>query len=228
MSSREIRDGLQVDQVLVDFIEGQALPGTGVAAEIFWAGLARMVAELGPENRALLAARADIQSRIDGWHLARKGQDVDAKAYQDFLREIGYLVEEGEDFQIDTANVDPEIAAIPGPQLVVPITNARFALNAANARWGSLYDALYGTDAMGDLPAGKGYDAERGGRVIAWAKAFLDEVAPLASGSWADVAGLSIQGDALTPALANPSAFVGYGGSADNPDFVLLENNGLH
>ena len=228
MSGREIRSGLQVDQVLVDFIEGQALPGTGVSADAFWAGLARMVAELGPENRELLSARTDIQSRIDGWHLAQKGQDIDPAEYQSFLREIGYLVDEGDDFQIDTANVDPEIAAIPGPQLVVPITNARFALNAANARWGSLYDALYGTDAMGDLPVGKGYDAERGARVIAWAKAFLDEAAPLASGSWADVTGVSVNGGVLTPALVNPGAFVGFGGAADKPDFVLLKNNGLH
>ena len=154
MSGRETRNGLQVDQILADFIEQQALPGTGVAPDVFWAGLSKMVSELGPKNRDLLAKRADIQGRVDGWHIARKGQNIDPAEYQYFLREIGYLVDEGDEFQIETESVDPEIALTPGPQLVVPITNARFALNAANARWGSLYDALYGTDAMGDLPSG--------------------------------------------------------------------------
>ncbi len=228
MASRQTRSGLQVDPVLVAFIEGQALPGTGVTAETFWNGLSRMVSELGPKNRAFLAKRKEIQDQLDAWHLDCKAQDHDAEAYQAFLHKIGYLVEEGEDFQIETANVDPEIAATPGPQLVVPITNARFALNAANARWGSLYDALYGTDAMGDLPAGGGYDAARGARVIAWAKAFLDDAVPLASGSWADVTKLSVEAGALVPALADASSFVGHGGSAEKPEFILLKNNGLH
>ncbi|WP_109313085.1 malate synthase G [Ruegeria sp. AU67] len=228
MSSRQARSGLQVDTVLAEFIEGQALPGTGVTADAFWDGLARMVAELGPKNRAFLAKRQDIQGKVDAWHLERQGQDHDAEAYQAFLHEIGYLVEEGADFQIETANVDPEIASIPGPQLVVPITNARFALNAANARWGSLYDALYGTDAMGDLPAAGGYDAARGARVIAWAKGFLDDAVPLAFGSWADVSDLSVQDGALMPTLANPKQFVGYDGDPGKPDAVLLCNNGLH
>ncbi|WP_171120721.1 MULTISPECIES: malate synthase G [unclassified Ruegeria] len=228
MSSRQARSGLQVDTVLAEFIEGKALPGTGVSADTFWDGLSRMVAELGPKNRAFLAKREELQGRIDAWHVDRKGQDHDADAYQAFLREIGYLVEEGEDFQIKTANVDPEIATIPGPQLVVPITNARFALNAANARWGSLYDALYGTDAMGDLPAAGGYDEARGARVIAWAKSFLDDAVPLTAGSWADVSDLRVEGGALVPALADASAFVGFGGEAEKPDFVLLKNNGLH
>ncbi len=228
MASRQTRSGLQVDPVLVAFIEGQALPGTGVTAETFWNGLSRMVSELGPKNRAFLAKRKEIQDQLDAWHLDRKGQDHDAEAYQAFLHKIGYLVEEGEDFQIETANVDPEIAATPGPQLVVPITNARFALNAANARWGSLYDALYGTDAMGDLPAGGGYDAARGARVIAWAKAFLDDAVPLASGSWADVTKLSVEAGSLVPALADASSFVGHGGAAGKPEFILLKNNGLH
>ncbi|WP_170374571.1 malate synthase G [Ruegeria atlantica] len=228
MSGRETRKGLQIAWELADFIENQALPGTGVTPEVFWSGFARLVDELGPKNRELLAKRSEIQSRLDGWHLERKGQAHDAAAYEAFLREIGYLVEEGPDFQIETANVDPEIAAIPGPQLVVPITNARFALNAANARWGSLYDGLYGTDAMGDLPTGIGYDAARGARVIAWAKDFLDDAAPLASGSWADVSELRVENGALVPALADPSRFVGYGGATENPEFVLLKNNGLH
>ncbi|CAD0183555.1 Malate synthase G [Ruegeria sp. THAF57] len=228
MSSRQARSGLQVDTILAEFIEGKALPGTGVSADTFWDGLSRMVAELGPKNRDFLAKREELQGRIDAWHVDRKGQDHDADAYQAFLREIGYLVEEGEDFQIETANVDPEIASTPGPQLVVPITNARFALNAANARWGSLYDALYGTDAMGDLPSAGGYDEARGARVIAWAKGFLDDAVPLAAGSWADVPKLRVEGGALVPALADPSAFVGFGVEAEKPDFVLLKNNGLH
>ncbi len=228
MTSRQTRSGLQVDTVLAEFIEGKALPGTGVTADTFWDGLSRMVSELGPKNRDFLAKREQVQAHLDAWHVDRKGQDHDADAYKAFLSEIGYLVEEGDDFQIETANVDPEIAATPGPQLVVPITNARFALNAANARWGSLYDALYGTDAMGDLPAAGGYDEARGTRVIAWAKGFLDDAVPLAAGSWADVSELRVEGGALVPALGNPAAFVGFGGAAEKPDFVLLKNNGLH
>ena len=228
MSGRQTLGGLQVDPVLATFIETQALPGTGVSAQDFWAGLARLVNELGPKNRALLNKRAEIQARIDGWHLDRKGQDFDAADYQAFLKEIGYLVDEGDDFVIETTQVDPEIALTPGPQLVVPITNARFALNAANARWGSFYDALYGTDAIGDLPKAGGYDAARGARVVAHAKAFLDKAVPLASGSWADVSGLGVADGALTPALADPAQFAGFGGAADNPEFFLLKNNGLH
>ncbi|NRB34282.1 MAG: malate synthase G [Rhodobacteraceae bacterium] len=223
MSERIAVSGLSISPEFVDFIETRALPSTGVEPATFWDGLSRMVAELGPKNRALLEKRADLQGRLDNWHMERKGQPHDAAAYEAFLREIGYLVAEGPDFQIDTTGTDPEIALTPGPQLVVPITNARFALNAANARWGSLYDALYGTDAMGDLPAGGGYDAARGARVIAWAKSFLDEAAPLASGSWADVTALSVTDGVLAPALADPAQFAGHGDG-----FVLLQNNGLH
>ncbi|SDW18197.1 malate synthase [Ruegeria halocynthiae] len=228
MSSRETRSGLQIDPVLVDFIERKALPGTEITANLFWSGLERLVNELGPKNRALLEKRADIQGRIDGWHAARRGLAIDAGEYQSFLREIGYLVDAGSDFEIETTNVDPEIAQTPGPQLVVPITNARFALNAANARWGSMYDALYGTDALGDLPTGKAYDTERGARVVAWAKAFLDQAVPLAFGSWADVSGLGVQDGALMPTLADASQFAGYGGAPEKPEFVMLRNNGLH
>lgn len=162
MTGRIDKNGLQVEPALVDFIEGSALPGTGVDADVFWAGLSDLVHDLGPKNRALLEKRAELQATIDDWHRARAGQPHDAESYTAFLREIGYLLPEGPAFQIETQNVDPEIAQVPGPQLVVPITNARFALNAANARWGSLYDAFYGTDALGDLPVGKGYDADRG------------------------------------------------------------------
>ncbi|TKZ21765.1 malate synthase G [Shimia litoralis] len=228
MTTRIEKSGLQVDPVLVDFIEAQALAGTGVSADAFWAGLSDLAHDLGPKNRALLAVREDMQQKVDAWHMSRKVQAHDADAYEAFLREIGYLLPEGTDFDIQTANVDPEIALVPGPQLVVPITNARFALNAANARWGSLYDALYGTDAMGDLPVGKGYDAARGARVIAWGRTFLDQAAPLATGSWADVGPMSVIDGALSVPLADKAQFVGYAGVASAPDRILLKNNGLH
>jgi len=217
MVERIEKHGLQVDRKLADFIEGHAIVGTGVDVDAFWAGLSGIVHDLGPRNRALLEMREDIQEQIDQWHKANRG--ADAATYQAFLREIGYLVSTGPYFAIETTNVDPEIASIAGPQLVVPITNARFALNAANARWGSLYDALYGTDALGDLPNGKGYDAERGSRVIAWGRAHLDAVAPLASGSWADV-----DMDALT--LANASMLVGTA-VRDDVKVTALRVNGL-
>ncbi|MDE3028845.1 MAG: malate synthase G, partial [Paracoccaceae bacterium] len=172
MAQRVEKQGLKVDQRLVAFVEAKALPGTGVSEAAFWEGFSRLVHDLGPKNRALLAKREDIQAKIDAWHLARRGQAQDMAAYEVFLREIGYLLPEGPDFAITTGGVDPEIATVPGPQLVVPITNARYALNAANARWGSLYDALYGTDALGDLPKGKGFDTARGARVIARGRQF--------------------------------------------------------
>ena len=221
--------GLSVAQELYDFIESDALDGLTVSAAQFWDGLSELAHELGPKNRDLLAQRADIQGKIDEWHIARRGQAHDAEAYQDFLKEIGYLVPEPVDFSVTTQNVDPEIAATPGPQLVVPIMNARYALNAANARWGSLYDALYGTDALGDLPGSGGYNAARGARVIGWAKAYLDQVAPLASGSHADVTGYQIVQDALVPALADPSQYVGM--NTDDSGAlveVILQKNRLH
>ena len=228
MTQRTDKNGLQVAAELVDFIEGAALPGTGIDAGTFWAGLSDLVHDLGPKNRALLQTREYMQAKIDSWHKERAGQPHDADAYTSFLREIGYLVPEGPAFEIDTKGVDPEIAQVPGPQLVVPITNARFALNAANARWGSLYDAYYGTDALGDLPQGKGYDADRGARVVAQAKAFLDDAAPLGSGSHVDVTGYAVVDGALTPALKDPAQFVGYRGDAAAPEAILLRNNGLH
>ena len=216
MTNRTDKNGLQVADELVTFIEA------------FWAGFSDLVHTMGPRNRDLLRIREDMQAKIDAWHKDRAGKQHDADDYTAFLREIGYLVPEGPKFSIDTMNVDPEIATVPGPQLVVPITNARFALNAANARWGSLYDAFYGTDALGDLPQGKAYDPQRGARVVARAKAFLDEAVPLASGSHADVAGYSVKQGALVPDLKSPDQFVGYRGSEDNPDVVLLKHNGLH
>jgi malate synthase len=235
MTARIELHGLKVARPLHDMIVNEALPGTGIDADTFWKGLSSLVHELGPRNRELLARRDALQARLDTWHAARKGQPHDAAAYTAFLREIGYLVPEGPDFSVATANVDPEIASIPGPQLVVPVMNARYALNAANARWGSLYDALYGTDAMGDAPQAGGYDEARGARVIAWAKAFLDEVAPLATGSHAAVTGYAVVGAALhartaagTVALATPAAFVGYRGLAEVPTAILLRHNHLH
>lgn len=234
MAERVEREGLQVDGGLAAFLETRALPGTGVEAGAFWAALSKAVHEMGPRNRALLERREEIQQKIDAWHVARRGQSFDAEAYNAFLTEIGYLVPEGPDFSIETAATDPEIAHVPGPQLVVPVMNARYALNAANARWGSLYDALYGTDALGDLPKGGGYDAERGGRVIAWGRKFLDDVAPLVAGSWADVTALRVEDGALLvqtseeTGLTDPAQFAGYAGEAGDPQSVVLKNHGLH
>mgnify|MGYP001097426478 CR=1 FL=1 len=231
MSDRVTHHGLQIATELFEFAQTKALPGSGVDAETFWSGFSKIVHDLTPKNRALLAKRDEIQSQIDGWHIARKGQPQDMAAYKSFLTKIGYLVPEGDDFGIETANVDPEIATIPGPQLVVPIMNARYALNAANARWGSLYDSLYGTDALGDLPVKGPFDPARGARVVAWAKEFLDEVAPLSEGSHNGVNGYSVENGALmagTAGLADPAQFAGYTGAAANPASILLRNNGLH
>ena len=217
MSKRIEKNGLQVDAQLVDFLEGQALPDTGVTADAFWAGFSAIVHDLGPRNILLLQKRDAIQGQIDAWHVANPL--ADAIVYKSFLTEIGYLVAEGPDFSIETKNVDPEIANVPGPQLVVPITNARFALNAANARWGSLYDALYGTDALGSVATGKGYDADRGSQVIAWGRAHLDAVVPLATGSWTDIDAAG----ALAPVLANHAQ---YAGQITNKE-VFLRANGL-
>jgi malate synthase len=222
---------LQVARSLHDFVNKEALPGTGIEADKFWSGFAALAVKLMPENRALLAERDRLQAAIDAWHKAHPQRPIDQAAYTAFLKEIGYLVPEGADFSIGTANVDPEIATIAGPQLVVPLTNARFALNALNARWGSLYDALYGTDAIsqeGELAAGKGYNQKRGEKVIAFARDVLDQAAPLASGSWKDISGLSVEGGALKPALKNPSQFKGYVGDAQAPSAILLAHNGLH
>ncbi|MBB3980730.1 malate synthase [Sphingobium fontiphilum] len=210
------RAGLQVASELVDFIENRALPGTGVDTAAFWTGAAGIFATLAPRNAALLAKRDDLQAKIDAWHKARFGQPIDQAEYQGFLREIGYLVPEPAPFAIGSENVDDEVACMAGPQLVVPILNARFLLNAANARWGSLYDALYGTDAIPGTPEGKGFDAARGAQVIAWARAFLDDAIPLASGSWADLTSEDI-------VLADPTQLVGASAKGK-----LFRHNGLH
>ncbi len=229
--TRTLRHGLQVDVALADFIDTQALPGTGIDPLTYWAGFAALVADLAPKNRALLAKRNDLQARIDAWHIAHRGGPHDHQAYRAFLEEIGYLLPEGPDFRIDTAGVDPEIALVPGPQLVVPVTNARYALNAANARWGSLYDTLYGTDAMGSAPPAGGYERGRGARVVARARVFLDEAFPIAGASHADARRYVVRDGALLVddlPLISPAKFVGYRGNPKAPDAVLLRNNGLH
>ena len=229
MSQRTEVAGLSVANELFEFVENKALAGLDVRPDQFWRGLAELAHDLGPKNRSLVAKRTSIQAKIDNWHIERRGQGHDAVAYKAFLKEIGYLVSDPEDFEITTENVDPEIASIPGPQLVVPIMNARYALNAANARWGSLYDALYGTDVMGDLPADSGYDAARGARVIIWAKSYLDKVVPLAQGSHADVTGYSIVDNSLVPALADVEQYVGMNVSSGGAlSEVVLQKNGLH
>ena len=207
--------GLKVAEALVRFIEEEALPGTGVAAGDFWSRLAALYARFAPRNGALLARRDELQAKLDAWHERHAGQAIDQARYQAFLREIGYLVEAPAPFQIAPERVDDEVARLAGPQLVVPVLNARFVLNAANARWGSLYDALYGTDAIEAAPAKAGYDPARGALVTAWAKAFLDEAAPLANGKWADLKG--------APVLAEPSQLIGHAG-----ENILLRHHGLH
>jgi malate synthase len=229
---------LKVAKVLHDFIVQEAIPGTGVEPASFWQGLDRIVHDFAPRNRVLLARRDELQAQVDDWYRARRGQPFDVAAHKAFLVEIGYLVPEGAGFKVDTTNVDDEIAAIAGPQLVVPVSNARYALNAANARWGSLYDALYGSDVLPrdtQTPA-RGYDPARGKLVIGWARRFLDEAVPLASGSHADAHGYAVKNGALavtladgkTAGLKDPRQFAGYRGGADAPAAILLANNGLH
>ncbi len=217
MADYVTRAGLSVDQRMVDFVEAEVLPGTGLDAQAFWDGFAALLAKFEPDNRALLMERDRLQSAIDRWHKAHAGLPADAGAYQAFLSEIGYLVPEPAPFSVGTQNVDSEIATMAGPQLVVPALNARFALNAANARWGSLYDAFYGTDALDAAPAlPGGYDAVRGAAVVVAAKRWLDSAVPLTSGRWADWTG-------GTPMLADPAQLI-----AQRADAILLQNNGLH
>jgi malate synthase len=238
MSERVNRQGLSVAAGLARFIETEALPGTGVEADAFWRGFAALLADLVPRNRALLQRRDELQARLDGWHREQRG-DFDPQRYAAFLREIGYLAPEVDDFAIETDNVDAEIATTAGPQLVVPVMNARFSLNAANARWGSLYDALYGTDAIAESDgAGRGgpYNPVRGALVITRAKAFLDEAVPLANGRYADVAAFAVVDGGLVvtlqdggrTALREPAQLAGYRGDAAAPGAILLRHHGLH
>ena len=239
MSQRVTIGNLSVAECLYNFINNEAIPGTGLSADQFWSAVDSIVHDLAPRNRELLAKRDHIQAQIDQWHLDRKGQAFDLDAYKAFLTEIGYLLPEGDDFQAQTTNVDPEMATMAGPQLVVPVMNARFALNAANARWGSLYDALYGTDAISNddgAEAGKSYNPVRGAKTIAFARDFLDQSAPLANGSHKDSAGYSIEKgqlsvvlrDGTQTTLAEPEKLIAYTGDASNPTGILLKNNGLH
>jgi malate synthase len=232
--------GLGVAAALRDFMENEALPGTGVEPARFWASLEATLREWAPRNAELLARRDALQAKIDAWHRQHPARPVDLPAYKAFLSEIGYLLPEPADFQIATTDVDPEIAQIAGPQLVVPVSNARYALNAANARWGSLYDALYGTDAIpeeGGAEKGKGYNPKRGAKVIAFARGVLDKAAPLAGGvPHAEATNYAVDGGALTVTLkdgrriglARPGQCVGYQGDAWAPEAVLLVNHGLH
>ncbi|MFJ2680337.1 malate synthase G [Pseudomonas sivasensis] len=231
--------GLQVAKVLFDFVNNEAIPGTGITADQFWAGADKVIHDLAPKNKALLAKRDDFQARIDTWHQTHAGQAHDPVAYKAFLQDIGYLLPEAADFQASTQNVDDEIARMAGPQLVVPVMNARFALNASNARWGSLYDALYGTDAISEADGaekGKGYNKVRGDKVIAFARAFLDEAAPLSAGSHVDSTGYKIVDGTLIVSLKGGSnsglrddaQLIGFQGPAAEPIAILLKHNGLH
>jgi malate synthase len=239
MTDRIREGGLEVSPVLHELLTQDILPGTGVSAEQFWGGLEAILTDLGPRNRELLAIRDDMQAKIDAWHHANPGPGYDRAAYKAFLLDIGYLLPEGEDFAITTDNVDEEIATLAGPQLVVPVMNARYALNAANARWGSLYDALYGTDVIsedGGAERAGAYNPVRGDRVIAFARDFLDRHCPLATGSHSDATAYTIANGALNVALADGSSttladaslFAGFSGAADQPTGVLLRHNGLH
>ena len=230
MKKRVLRYNLSVERSLVDFIENLALPGTGISEDNFWHGLSSLVEQLTPENRTLLIKREELQSKIDSWHKARRNMPHDHEAYKSYLKEIGYLVEEKENFSVKTENVDPEISTIAGPQLVVPSTNARYALNAANARWGSLYDCLYGTDAMGLFDPAEGYDRGRGARVVARSRVFLDEAFPIIGASHADVKRYYVSEKQLFIddfPLVSPEKFIGYTGNPKAPSSVLLKNNGL-
>ena len=233
----KISPALTVDDLLHAFVEGELLPGTGIAPAAFWASLEALLADFSPRNAALLARRDDLQARIDDWWRARRGKDVPIVEATAFLRDIGYLLAEPEPFEIATDNVDPEIASIAGPQLVVPVSNGRYALNAANARWGSLYDALYGTDALEPPTGTKGYDPVRGGKVIAYARDLLDRVAPLVEGSHGEALHYEVTKGQLRvhlsseklARLVDPAQFVGWRGKEPwAPDAILLKHNGLH
>ena len=239
MTERVTVGNLRVAPVLYDFVNNEALPGTDIDPDTFWSGVDKVVADLTPKNQELLARRDDLQAQIDKWHRARVIGGFEADEYKQFLVDIGYLEPEPDDFTISTAGVDDEITTTAGPQLVVPILNARFALNAANARWGSLYDALYGTDVISEedgAEPGNGYNPVRGDKVIAYARRFLDGAVPLASGSWSDITGVTVADGAVAATLDDggsvglqaPEQFVGYLGDAESPTAVLLVNNGLH
>ena len=228
------KNGLKISLVLFDFINNEALPGTNIKSDDFWNKFEKVVHELSPINKNLLKKREIIQKKIDEWHKNNKGQDLDKKKYLTFLKSISYITEEKENFKIETSNVDEEIASLAGPQLVVPVDNARYALNAANARWGSLYDALYGTDVISGS-RGKGYNEERGKKVIKYVKNFLDDTAPLSNSSWQNVSKIEIRNEDVVfivdnkeNVLKNKNQFTGYNGEKSNPSSILIKNNNLH
>ena len=228
------KNGLKISLVLFDFINNEALPGTNIKSDDFWDKFEKVVHELSPLNKNLLKKREIIQKKIDEWHKNNKGQDLDKKKYLTFLKSISYIAEEKENFKIETSNVDEEIASLAGPQLVVPVDNARYALNAANARWGSLYDALYGTDVISGS-RGKGYNEERGKKVIKYVKNFLDETAPLSNSSWQNVSKIEVRDEDVVfivdnkeNVLKNKNQFTGYNGEKSNPSSILIKNNNLH
>jgi len=239
MTARTACHGLQVDTILYRFIEDRVLPGTGIDSDSWWGGFAQIVHDLSPKNALLLAERDRLQSELDAWHIAHPGPVKDIPAYRKFLESIGYLLPVPKSVKVTTDHVDAELSTTAGPQLVVPILNARYVLNAANARWGSLYDALYGTDAIPEADGATrdgGYNPVRGAKVIAFARGFLDQVVPLAAGSHANVVAYTVDGNRLKAAMQDGSAsgpadatkFVGYQGDASHPTSVLLKNNGLH
>ena len=239
MSSRVKNGNLQVSPELDSFLRNEVLPGLDIQPDQFWNSFETVLAEFAERNKSLLGKREDIQKQIDDWHLARKGSDHNHEEYLNFLKDIGYLLDEGDDFEITTQNVDDEIKTVAGAQLVVPVMNARFALNAANARWGSLYDALYGTDMIseeGGAERSGPYNSVRGNKVIEFSKTFLDDSVPLASGKYKDVTGFKVQdghlkiniSDQSSSKLSNESQFIGFTGEADNPSSILLKNNNLH
>ena len=228
------KNGLKISKTLFEFINSEAIPGTGIDPDVFWNKFSKFVHELAPINKELIEKREIIQKKIDEWHRSRKGKVLDKEEYISFLKSINYLVEEKEDFQIETSNVDEEISSIPGPQLVVPVDNARYALNAANARWGSLYNALYGTDVIaGNIE--KDWDQERAKKVISFVKSFLDENFPLTEASWTEISKIQVSEEKLIlfngskkVSLKNNDQFIGYNGNKDNPNSILIKNNGLH
>lgn len=235
--SRTDKFGLSIDNRLYAFLTEEVLPGTGLDREAFFEGFSGIIHDLSPKNRELLLKRDALQEKLDGWY-RQNGAPLDFGLYENFLKEIGYLLPEGPDFRVSTENVDTEMAVVAGPQLVVPVMNARYALNAANARWGSLYDALYGTDAISDddgAEKGRGYNPKRGEKVIAWSRNFLDQSAPLDGASWSDVTGMKILDGILqlsvgdkTTGLKDVSQFAGFGGDVASPSSILLSKNGLH
>jgi len=239
MAQRIAVRNLSIDQNLHDMVRDEVLPGTGVDNTAFWESLGQLIETYGPRNQAMLDKRAELQEQLNQWMKANPDAAADPASHQAYLKEIGYLVEEGGDFSINVSRVDAEVATVAGPQLVVPVNNARYAINAANARWGSLYDALYGTDAISEADGAEragAYNTVRGARVVAWAANFLDQSVPLANGSHADASGYQIKDNKLSVTLANGSeiglsdagAFAGFNGEAESPSAILLKNNGLH